>query len=118
VFTCYPFSRPSTFSTIDVSDAGFDPIDHGTVDLRLETWDDVRALGDRTEIMADVIVDDVSNRSPQYLDFREQGEDSANSGMFLIHGRVFPNGARESDLVQIYRPGPGLPFAKALPAKL
>lgn len=101
------------FSPIDGADAGFDPIDHAKVDPRLGTWDDVRALGSRTEIMADLIVNHISNRSPQYLDFYERGEESAYSGMFLSYGRVFPNGGRESDLLQIYRPRPGLPFTKA-----
>jgi sucrose phosphorylase len=32
--------------------------------------------------------------------------------MFLTYNRVFPEGAIESDLLQIYRPRPGLPFTK------
>ncbi len=101
------------FCPFDGADAGFDPIDHGKVDPRLGTWDDVRALGDGTEIMADVIVNHISSRSPQYLDFHERADESPYSGMFLSFGRVFPNGAQESDLLQIYRPRPGLPFTKA-----
>ena len=100
------------FWPVDGADAGFDPIDHGKVDPRLGSWDDVRALGDGTEIMADVIVNHISSRSPQYLDFHKQGEESAYSGMFLTYGRVFPNGAPELDLLAIYRPRPGLPFTK------
>jgi sucrose phosphorylase len=101
------------FWPIDGADAGFDPIDHGKVDPRLGTWNDVRALSDHTEIMADLIVNHISSRSPQYVDFHERGDESAYSGMFLTFGRVFPNGTRESDLLQIYRPRPGLPFTKA-----
>ncbi len=101
------------FWPIDGADAGFDPIDHAQVDPRLGTWDDVRALSERTGIMADLIVNHISTRSPQYLDFHEHGEGSPYSGMFLTYGRVFPNGARESDLLHIYRPRPGLPFTRA-----
>jgi sucrose phosphorylase len=32
--------------------------------------------------------------------------------MFLTYGRVFGNGATEAELLQIYRPRPGLPFTK------
>lgn len=32
------------FDPIDGGDAGFDPIDHGSVDERLGSWDDVRAI--------------------------------------------------------------------------
>lgn len=100
------------FWPIDGADAGFDPIDHGKVDPRLGTWDDVRALSDRTEIMADLIVNHISSRSPQFLDFYQRDEASFYAGMFLTLSRVFPNGARESDLLQIYSPRPGLPFTK------
>ena len=59
-----PFFRP-----IDGSDAGFDPIDHAQVDSRLGTWEDVRALGEGMDVMADLIVNHVSSQSPQFEDF-------------------------------------------------
>ena len=100
------------FSPIDGADAGFDPIDHTQVDPRLGSWEDVRALNERAEIMADLIVNHISSHSPQFEDFQQRGEASPHSGMFLTYGRVFPNGAAESDLLRIYRPRPGLPFTK------
>jgi sucrose phosphorylase len=100
------------FCPIDGADAGFDPIDHTKVDPRLGTWDDVRSLGGHLEIMADVIVNHISARSPQFLDFHDHGEDSPAAGMFLTLGRVYPAGVRESDLLRIYRPRPGLPFTR------
>ncbi len=100
------------FWPIDGADAGFDPIDHTKVDPRLGSWDDIRSLSRHVEIMADLIVNHISTRSPQFLDFHERGEASPFAGMFLTLGRVFPNGARESDLLRIYRPRPGLPFTK------
>src|SRR6266699_917671 len=100
------------FWPIDGADAGFDPIDHGKVDPRLGTWEEVRALGARTEIMADLIVNHISSRSPQFLDFHQHGADSHFAGMFLTLGSVFPKGASESDLLRIYRPRPGLPFTR------
>jgi sucrose phosphorylase len=100
------------FWPIDGSDAGFDPIDHTKVDPRLGSWDDVRALSVRVEIMADLIVNHISCRSPQFVDFHEHGENSQSAGMFLTLGRIFPQGASERDLLRIYRPRPGLPFTK------
>jgi sucrose phosphorylase len=100
------------FWPIDGADAGFDPIDHTKVDPRLGSWDDIRSLSRRVEIMADLIVNHISTRSPQFLDFHERGEASPFAGMFLTLGRVFPNGAHEPDLLRIYRPRPGLPFTK------
>jgi sucrose phosphorylase len=98
------------FHPIDGADAGFDPIDHTEVDRRLGGWHDVAALAAQTEVIADVIVNHVSRRSPQFEDFDARGVDSPFAGMFLTYARVFPNGAREADLLAIYRPRPGLPF--------
>jgi len=98
------------FDPIDGADAGFDPIDHTCVDARLGTWDDVAALSRRMDVMADVIVNHISSESPQFLDYSRRGADSPWNGLFLTLARVFPDGAREQDLLRVYRPRPGLPF--------
>jgi sucrose phosphorylase len=98
------------FHPIDGADAGFDPIDHTQVDRRLGTWDDVAALAAKTEVMADVIVNHVSRHSPQFIDYDQRGADSPYAGMFLTYGRVFQDGARESDLLALHTIRPSLPF--------
>ena len=98
------------FHPIDGSDAGFDPIDHTKVDERLGDWEEVRALSRDVEVMADVIVNHISSRSPQFLDYSAQGAKSRYDGLFLTLDSVFPEGASEKDLLAIYRPRPGLPF--------
>jgi sucrose phosphorylase len=100
------------FHPIDGADAGFDPIDHTQVDSRLGTWDDVRALARRTDVMADVIVNHVSRSSPQFQDYLQRGDRSPFAGLFLTYARVFPEGARASDLTALYTLRPGLPFTK------
>jgi sucrose phosphorylase len=99
------------FTPIDGADAGFDPIDHTQVDPRLGTWDDVRALSGTVELVADLIVNHVSSSSPQFLDFSQKGSASQYAGMFLTFDHVFPEGARESEILSIYRPRPTLPFS-------
>ena len=99
------------FHPIDGADAGFDPIDHTLVDPRLGTWDDLAdSLGHDLDVMADLIVNHVSDQSPPYLDWAERGPSSTYDGMFLTYESVFPDGATEADLLAIYRPRPGLPF--------
>jgi sucrose phosphorylase len=102
-----PFCWP-----LEGADASFDPIDHTKVDSRLGSWDDVRALSERTDLMADLNVNHISNRSPQFTDFRKRGDASCYAFMFLTYDRVFPDGAAEAELLKIYRPRPGLPFTK------
>jgi sucrose phosphorylase len=105
------------FHPIDGADAGFDPIDHTQVDPRLGTWEDVAALAARTDIMADVIVNHVSRRSPQFLDYAARGQASPYAGLFLTYDRVFPDGAREPDLAALQTPRPSLPFTKHATAR-
>ena len=98
------------FDPIDGADAGFDPIDHSQVDARLGTWQDIARLGQRVDLMADVIVNHMSSHSPQFKDFSRHGRASTYNGLFLTLQAVFPRGAHEHDLTEIYRPRPGLPF--------
>jgi sucrose phosphorylase len=100
-----PFYHP-----IDGADAGFDPIDHAAVDRRLGNWDDVKAIAGESDVMADLIVNHISSRSPQFQDFLAKGSASAFDGMFLTYESVFPEGAQERDLLAIHRPRPALPF--------
>jgi len=98
------------YDPIDGADAGFDPSDHTEVDRRLGTWADVAALARDRGVMADVIVNHISDRSPQFEDFLRRGSASPYDGLFLTRDRVFPQGADEADLARIYRPRPGRPF--------
>lgn len=98
------------FDPIDGADAGFDPIDHTRVDERLGGWADIGRLARQTDIMADVIVNHISARSPQFQDYSRRGGESPYDGLFLTLDAVFPDGARERDLNAIYRPRPGLPL--------
>jgi len=98
------------FFPIDGADAGFDPIDHTQVDRRLGQWGDVRALADEIEVMADLIVNHISSRAPQFHDFLRNGSHSSYSGLFLTAEAVFPQGPSAFELNAIYRPRPGAPF--------
>ena len=100
-----PFYYP-----IDGEDAGFDPIDHAVVDPRLGEWSDVKVLSESVEIMADLIVNHVSGQSAEFKDYVEKGEDSEYASLFLTYGKIFPGGATEEELIQIYRPRPGFSF--------
>jgi sucrose phosphorylase len=100
------------FHPIDGADAGFDPIDHTEVDPQLGSWEDVRTLAARTEMMADMIVNHISRRSPQFIDFDARGDASPYAGLFLTFARVFPRGATAADLLALHAIRPGLPFTQ------
>ncbi|PLW76324.1 sucrose phosphorylase [Cohaesibacter celericrescens] len=98
------------FTPHDGADAGFDPMDHTTVDPRLGDWSDVKALSQSTDVMADLIVNHVSADGAPFQDFLEKGDSSEFAPLFLSYSTIFPKGATEDDLLAIYRPRPGLPF--------
>jgi sucrose phosphorylase len=102
-----PFYRP-----YDGADAGFDPDDHLSVDPRLGTWHDVTALSRGRDVVADLIVNHVSDRSAAFRDVVARGVASPSAGMFLTYDRVFPDGATAHDLLRITRPRPNLPFTR------
>lgn len=100
------------FYPIDGEDAGFDPIDHKLIDQRLGNWDDLKELSKCADIMADLIVNHVSAKSVAFQDFLQKGKNSKFASLFLSYETVFPKGASEQDLLNIYRPRPGFPFTK------
>ena len=98
------------FHPIDGADAGFDPIDHSQVDPRVGTWADVAALAADVDVMADLIVNHMSRHSPRFQEYDARAGRSAYAAMFLTFERIFPQGARESDLMALHTIRPGLPF--------
>lgn len=99
------------FTPFDGADAGFDPTDHTSVDPRLGSWGSVAELARQGDVMVDIIVNHVSSSSASFLDWCASGDASAYAGMFLTMSSVFPDGATEADLTNVYRPRPGLPFS-------
>jgi sucrose phosphorylase len=100
------------FESIDGADAGFDPTDHTRVDPRIGSWEDVRSLADRWTVMADLIVNHASTRSPQFLDWRARGDESPYAPMFLTPERVFGGAPTPGQEAAIYRPRPTRPFTE------
>jgi sucrose phosphorylase len=94
------------FHRIDGADAGFDPIDHLTVDARLGSWADISELAGDIDVMADVIVNHVSCESPEFTDFLCHGDASPYAGMFLEPAQVFGRPPTAQDWSSVYRPRP------------
>ncbi len=99
------------FYPIDGADAGFDPIDHTSIDARLGSWSDMADLASDYSVMADLIVNHVSVHSPQFKDVLAKGESSIYWPLFLKKSDVFPN-ENDLDVQKIYRPRPTQPFTR------
>ena len=98
------------YTPFDGADAGFDPADHTKVDPRLGTWTDVGRLARSHDVTADLIVNHVSDESPEFLDFLANGDASPHAAMFLERDDIFAGEPTSEELAAIYRPRPQDPF--------
>lgn len=98
------------FYPIDGADAGYDPSDNRIIDPRLGSWQDVSELAKSFELMADLIVNHVSDSSIEFQDVLEKGSDSAYLDMFLTQEKVFGQDPSDQAIAKIFRPRPSPPF--------
>jgi sucrose phosphorylase len=85
-------------------------VDHTKVDPRLGTWADVARLARSHDVTADLIVNHISDESPEFLDFLAKGDASPHAAMFLERDDVFFGEPTSEELAAIYRPRPTDPF--------
>ena len=93
----------------DGEDAGFDPIDHTSVDERLGDWNSVRKLGESVDIMADLIVNHMSGQSEAFKDVLANGRESTYWPLFLTKEDIFKGNdpaLTDEQIAQVFRPRP------------
>lgn len=69
-------------------DRGFAPVNYREVDPAFGDWEDVKALAGEYELMFDFMINHLSRRSPEFLDFIEKHESSEYADMFLRFKKV------------------------------
>jgi sucrose phosphorylase len=98
-------------------DRGFAVIDYDQVDPAFGDWDDIRRFSERYYLMADFMINHVSIRSKEFVDYLERGDESPYRDMFIRWDRFWPNGEpSEAELEALYRrklQGPYKSFTRA-----
>jgi glycosidase len=74
------------------ADRGFAPLTYDEIDPRFGSWDDVRRLSERYDVMLDMIVNHVSRRSPYFSDFVARGLESEWAELFITLDKVWTDG--------------------------
>jgi len=82
-------------------DRGFAPLDYRKVDENFGTWEDVKALSEKYELMFDFMINHLSRRSPEFLDFIEKHDDSEYADMFLRFQKFWPGGEPTQEQVDM-----------------
>jgi sucrose phosphorylase len=94
-------------------DRGFAPVTYREIDPRFGTWDDIRRLGRRHDVLLDLMINHVSRRSAEFRDFERLGRASRFADLFITLDKVWPGGTPpEADVARIFLRKPDAPFSK------
>lgn len=93
-------------------DRGFAPLTYGEIDPRFGTWQDIAGLGERHDVLLDLMINHISRRSPEFRDFERHGRASAAANLFITLDKVWPGGEPPAaDVARIFLRKPHAPFS-------
>lgn len=92
------------------SDRGFSPLTHVEVEPAFGTWEDVKQLGSKYDVMCDFIVNHKSSQSAWFQDFLEKGDDSEYKECFITEEKF--GEMTEEILEKVDLPRPINPFVE------
>lgn len=65
------------------ADGGFAPLTHKAIDPRFGSWADIERLTRRYDLCLDLILNHLSDQSPEFQDFLQHGRASPYAGLFV-----------------------------------
>ena len=94
------------------ADRGFAPLTYHEIDPRFGTWDDVRRLGERHDVLLDLMINHISRQSAEFQDFERRGRRSPHADLFVMVDKVWPDGdPPRADIDLIFLRKPDSPFS-------
>jgi sucrose phosphorylase len=73
-------------------DRGFAPLTYLEIEPACGTWEDIRRIGEKRDILLDLMVNHISARSEYFQDFLRQGRKSGYAELFITLEKVWPGG--------------------------
>ncbi|WP_372635561.1 sucrose phosphorylase [Cohnella sp.] len=73
-------------------DRGFAPLTYLEIDPSFGTWDDIREIGEKFDVLVDLMVNHISRQSPYFQDFLARGRDSEYADLFLPLDKIWADG--------------------------
>jgi sucrose phosphorylase len=93
-------------------DRGFAPVTYQEIDPRFGTWEDIRRIDRRHDVLLDVMINHISRQSPEFQDFQRVGRRSRHADLFITLDKVWPDGdPPPGDVAQIFLRKPDAPFS-------
>lgn len=89
---------PGMFSGIHIlppfpssGDRGFAPITYLEIEPSFGTWEDIKHIGERYDVMLDLMVNHISRRSVYFKDFERKGRKSKYADLFITLDKIWPD---------------------------
>ncbi|OMF28172.1 sucrose phosphorylase [Paenibacillus sp. FSL H8-0259] len=73
-------------------DRGFAPLTYLEIDPTFGTWDDIREIGEEFDILVDLMVNHISQKSEYFQDFLKSGRNSKYADLFLTLDKLWKDG--------------------------
>lgn len=93
-------------------DRGFAPVTYREIEPRFGSWDDIRRITERHDVLLDLMINHISRDSAEFRDFERRGRQSAFADLFVTLDKVWPDGGPPAaDVARIFLRKPETPFS-------
>lgn len=73
-------------------DRGFAPLTYLEIEPNFGTWEDIKNIGERFDVLVDLMVNHISQQSPYFQHFLEHGRDSEYADLFITLDKIWQDG--------------------------
>jgi sucrose 6(F)-phosphate phosphorylase len=90
-------------------DRGFAPLTYLEIDPKFGTWEDIREIGEKFDLLLDLMVNHISKQSPYFQDFLKKGRESEYKDLFITLDKIWADGepvSEDVDKMFLRRPQP------------
>lgn len=81
-------------------DRGFAPLTYLEIEPAFGTWEDIRRIGKKHDILLDLMVNHISAKSAYFKDFLKHGRNSKYADLFITVDKIWPDGDPPQDEIE------------------
>jgi len=84
-------------------DRGFAPLTYLEIDPQHGTWEDIKKIGEKHDVLVDLMVNHISKQSPYFQDFLRKGRKSEYADLFITLDKLWEDGKpRQEDIDKMF----------------
>jgi sucrose 6(F)-phosphate phosphorylase len=90
-------------------DRGFAPVNYLEIEPSFGTWEDIKAIGENFDVLVDLMVNHISQKSKYFQDFLKNGRKSEYADLFITLDKIWEDGEpvkEDIDKIFLRRPRP------------